>query len=566
MVRPSWNAALLLAAASCGVLACEGSLSGPSPSEAPAASAGSGAASGGAPAASLTPPGFLPSGEPRATPLRRLTRSEYRNITHQLFGVEPPPSSLLPEDSLSSGFTSTAGQLVTIAAAHRYLDAASDLATKLEPELRALIPCAAADAAGELTCIDGFLSELGSRLFRRPMSEQEKLRYTTAFSRERATGSYESSASLVVEALLVAPEFLFVEQPSGGMPGAKQPLDGWQVASRLSLLLWDSIPDQPLLIAARAGQLTTQAAVAEQIDRMLLDPQTRAPIRSFFDDWLQLSGIEHIARDAGVYPLVTKELLGALAEESRGFSERVFWEDNDFRKLFVSPARFRSQALSAFYGDALGQSASVDAYQAEISERNFGLLSQAGFLMTLAQSEKSAPIQRGVFLRRRLLCGVMPPPPPGLATPLPEITPGVTTRQRITEHTAQGVCFSCHQHINPLGFALGHFDIAGQWREQDQGQPIDTLTRVDEAGFRGDVDGARALSEELAQSPNAQACAVQQLFTFALERAPVAADQPLFEALEQKFVSSGFSLKALLAGLALSDDFRTRIEPPEPLP
>jgi hypothetical protein len=268
-----------------------------------------------------------------------------------------------------------------------------------------------------------------------------------------------------------------------------------------------------------------------------------------------------LVRDAAVYPAVTPALLTELAAESRSFVDDVLWQGKDFRRLFVSPVRFRSPALSAFYGDGLGQAPALSRYEGDVSERSFGLLSQAGFLMTLAQGEKSAAIHRGAFLRRKLLCGALPPPPPGVATPLPELTAGVSKRQRISEHTSSGACASCHRTFNALGFALDHFDIAGQWRDQDDGLPIDSKVTFDEPGLSGEVDGARQLSEALAQSPNARACALQQLFTFTLERAPSTADQALFDDLGRKFEASGFDLQAALAGLVESEDFRSRVEP-----
>jgi hypothetical protein len=553
-----------LALASLAALGCEAEIGGP-----PVSGASGGAPTGSAGSAAVVPGAsrYLQDAIARATPLRRLTRAEYGNIARQLLGVAGPAAALLPDDSLSSGFTSTSDQLMTIASASRYLDAARDLATRVEPTLGALMPCAAlGNVDGEVLCVESFLSELGARLFRRPISEGEKARYVSAFKTARATDTYQHSASLVVEALLVAPEFLFVEEPSGGAAGTQHALNSWQMAARLSLLLWDSVPDDALLGLAEAGTLTTTDVVTAQVERMLADEKARQPIRSFFDDWLELSKIENVTRDALTYPAVTQPLLADLAEESRRFAAHVFWDDNDFRKLFVSTTRYRNQGLSAFYADTLGQGATFERFDGEVSERNFGLLSQAGVLMTLAQSQKTAAIHRGVFLRRKLLCEALPPPPPGLATPLPEITAGVSSRQRITEHTSGPVCAGCHTRINPLGFTLDHFDIAGQWRDQDEGLPIDTKVSVADAGFTPDVDGARALSEQLAQSPNAAACVAQQLFTFTFGRKPAQTDAALFDAIYGKFAASSFSLKTLVTALATSDDFRARVEPSEVAP
>jgi hypothetical protein len=527
--------------------------------------AAQGGQAGIADASSPTPEGFLISGADRAAPLRRLTRTEYRNLVSDVFGVEPPSAYELPDDSQATGFASTANQLMTIAAANRYLDAAVETGERLEPTIRALMPCDARDEIGERACIDRWLGATGPRLFRRPMNSEERTRYLAAFDRTRANESYERSASLVVQALLVAPELLFVEMPSGGPPGSKRALDSWQIASRLALLLWDSIPDQALLTAAEHGALTSRTELARQVDRMLQDPRARLAVGSFFDDWLGLDKIQGVGNNIDVYPFIQRNVATDLASETRAYVEDAFWEKDDFRKLFVSTTRFRSPLLSTFYGDTLSTQCGLLPYEAPITEQSFGLFSQRGFLMMLATSDETAPIVRGAFVRRKLLCGRLPSPPPGLATPLPPSTPGVTKRQRITEHTAGAVCVGCHSSINPIGFALDRFDIAGKFYDVDQGVPVDTHVVFDEAGFPADVDGALAFSEALSDSPAAHACLTQQLFTFALEREPTTADQAWFDHLLQTFEASGFSMKTVLIELVLSDAFLTRVQPEESL-
>jgi hypothetical protein len=514
----------------------------------------------------LTPDGFLPVAEVASAPLRRLTRAEYQNVVREVLGVEPPAAHALPEDSLASGFRSTVNQLTTIAAANRYLDAAVEIGQKLEPAMRELVPCSASDLDGEKSCIDDWLVSYGPRLFRRPMSDEERARYVAAFERARATEPYEPSASLVIEALLVAPELLFVELPSGGEPGSAHQLDSWQVATRLSLLLWDSVPDQALLEAASRGELTSRAALSAHVERMLLDQRARATVGAFFDDWLGLGKIEGAGADKDAAPFIPRELAAAFAEESRRYVEEAFWVDRDFRRLFVSNVKVRNPLLSSVYGDKLATSDAMVRYEADVSERSFGLLSQKGFLMILARSSPNAPIHRGAFVRRKLLCGRLSPPPAGVATPLPELMPGMTKRQTISVHTSGAACVGCHEAFNSFGFALEHFDVSGAWRDVDATLPIDARVAFDEPGLPLEVDGARQLSEALAQSTSARACALQQLFSFALERPPSASDLPLFDDLGRKFEASGFDLKAILTELVLSDAFRTRIEPEQRRP
>ncbi len=477
-----------------------------------------------------------------------------------VLGVEPPADYTLPEDWTNAGFRSTAEQLTTVAMGDRYLDAALEVGERLLPTIGELMPCRATDLTGERSCIDAWLTSFGPRLFRRPIAEEERTRFLATFEKARANESYEQSASLVVEAVLVAPELLFIELPSSDRVGEALPLDSWQIAARLSLLLWDSTPDEPLLAAAERGELTSRAALGEQVERLLADPRARATVRSFFDDWLGLAKIPSLAADPNSYPFLSRELMASLAEETRAYAEDVFLE-RDFRELFVSARRFRSPLLSTFYGDQLSRAEGIAGYDAEVTERSFGLLSQSGFLMSLARAEPSLPIHRGAFVRRKLLCGQLPSAPPGVAVPLPALSAGIGKRQSITDHTAGEPCHACHGQFNGLGFALEHFDVAGVWRDEEDKLPIDTLVQFDEPGLPAEVDGALQLSEALANSPKARACAIEQLFTFALERLPTSADQAWFDDLGRSFEASGFSMKALLTELILSDEFKRRIEP-----
>lgn len=531
-------------------------------------SSGSGSVAGGAGGGGAlvgpTPEGFLPDDAPASAPLRRLTRAEYRNLVRDVLGAQPPEEYTLPEDWSNAGFRSTVDQLTTVAAADRYLDAALEVGERLLPTIRELMPCGASDLAGERACIDDWLTAFGTRLFRRPIAEEERERFLIAFEKARGTETYEQSASLVVEAVLVSPELLFVELPSSGKPGDVLPLDSWQLAARLSLLLWDSAPDDLLLEAAERDELMSRPALADQVGRMLEDPRARATVRSFFDDWLGLSKIPSLAADPDHYPFLPRALMAELAEETRAYAEDVFFQ-RDFRELFVSERRFRSPLLSTFYGDQLSQGDGIAPYAAPVNERSFGLLSQSGFLMTLASAEASSPIRRGAFVRRKLLCGRLPSAPPGVAIPLPPLTAGVSKRQSITEHTAGALCAHCHRTFNGLGFALEHFDVAGAWRDTDAQLPLDTRVSFDEPGLPAEVDGALQLSQALAASPSARACAVQELFTFTLERAPTSSDQAWFDELGRSFEGSSFSLKTLLTELVLSDEFRSRIEPGAPL-
>lgn len=453
------------------------------------------------------------------TLLRRLTRDEYRYTIADVLGVNPPEATELPDDGRLNAFVTTAGLSLSAALTTRYLDAASGIASRLGPQLPALLRCAPTDS--ETACLTAALDTHGTRLFRRPLTADEQAHYLGLFSTARMTGSFTDSATLVFEAMLSAPQFLFLEVPSGK---ALQPeaLDAWQLAARLSYLLWRSAPDAELLGAARRGELGNGPGTAAQVARLMADPKAHRAVTRFFDDWLSLDSIGLRTR------FETLERDALLAEAHRTIDEG-FWQSGDYRTLIPK------------------------------------LLTSRGVMVAMSANPDSQIIYRGKFLRMRLLCGELPAPPMNVP-PLPAVMEGVTSRQRIAAHTAAASCSACHSLMNPLGFALEHYDVDGNFRDTENGLALDTSVTFDEPGFRASVTGAGDFTAALAASPKAQACAVRQMFAFVFDRKPGAADERDLAALGERFAASGYDLKALLTSFTTLDTFYTRVTPPEPSP
>lgn len=491
------------------------------------------------------------------TALRRLRRVEYRNVVRDLFAIEPPAMNLLPDDGRVGGFTTTAGQVLTPAIVEKYVDAAEAVATAIRPKLAQLFPCADEGAA----CVERFLVTEGERIFRRPLTGEEKAHYLAVYTTARAADPFEESALLVVESMLVAPQFLFhIEaNPEGPSPSRAYALTPFQLASRLSFVLWQTLPDEPLFEHARTGALVEPATFREEALRLMSDARAEASARAFFDDWLMLDAIERVAVDSSV-PELTEELVGWFAEETRRYVDHVFWESEDsLSDLFVSNVRLRNRALSAYYGDGASSQESLSLVTGDIDERSFGLLSQAGFLAAITRNPEAGIIYRGRFLRERLLCGKLAPPPPIELPPLPSIEPGMTGRERIAEHTSTPTCSGCHRLMNDLGFALEHFDHVGRYREEDHGEPIDATGDIVDSDV-GAVDGALDLSRKLASSRDVRACAERQLFRFVMGREPTASDGCMLEALAS---APTRNFRDLFLLLTQQRAFYERVEPLE---
>ncbi len=492
---------------------------------------GDGAAAGGSTTQGPNPPGSTPASCETlgARPLSRLARQEYLNTVVDLFQLAPPAMTALPEDGDFGGFKTTAGQTLNAPIVEKYVDLAASIASALVLDQARVFGCAGQD---ETACIANFLGAMGPRLFRRPLLPTETAHYQALFSKIRATGTFDQAASVLLQALLLAPQFLFhIEQRQAGqVEGEPYALDDFQLAARLSYLFWRTTPDAELADLAARAALRDPAVLGAQVQRLMNDPRAKPVVRSFLSQWLKLENIERIMVDPVKEPDYTPARLGMLAEETRSFVEGAFWSSSNT------------------LGDLL--------VTAQATEQSFGLLSQPGFLAAISRNQEGDIIYRGRFVREKLLCQPLSLPPPNLASPLPEVMAGMTGRQRVAEHTSAPACTGCHQLMNPIGFTLEHFDYLGRWRELDHDLPIDTNASLGDP--LGDVAGALQLSQRLAESDVVAQCAAQQAFEFAVGHAPGAEDACVLEALVQ---GNPRNLRAFWQGLPQSRAFLYRLEP-----
>ncbi|MBC8068692.1 MAG: DUF1592 domain-containing protein [Deltaproteobacteria bacterium] len=505
------------------------------------------------------PPGACAETTLGVTPVRRLGATQYRNSVVDLFGITPPPVESLPSDAKFFDFRTTSNQLLSAGTATKYFDAAALVATARATATPEWFPC---DEDG--TCVDDYLQGEGRRIFRRPLTDDEITHYHGLFTaRLEAGDTTPEAASLLLQALLVSPHFLFLEQPVGE-PGERVVLDDWQIAARLSYLVWASTPDDTLLDAAAAGELATSEARAEHARRLLEDPRAAAAVDDFFMQWLTTEDISDVVKDPIVYPEVVPELTAALEEEARLYFREVFWNRGGaVDELLISPIRVRNQTLSAYYGDGLATGSELTVVEGDIDEHSFGLLSQAGLLMSVSRSAPTQIIHRGKFIRNKLLCQHITPPMAGTVPPLPEIDPLATTRDQVMQHTAEPACAGCHRLLNPPGFALEHFDNIGRWRDDERGLEIDASADLEDLGIPGPIDGALAFSQALAESEAVESCAVAQMFEFAIGREPTDDDACVTDDLFASFVQNDNDLQQLLIDIIASEAFGERVAPVE---
>jgi hypothetical protein len=488
--------------------------------------------------------------------IRRLNRREYDNTVKALLGVSTSWADRLPPDELDLGFDTVARvQGPSSSFVERVVDNADRLASTVE--VATLLPCRPA-RGGESACADAFIHDFGRRAYRRPLENAEADILRRVYESARREGlSFEEGLRRILRVMLSSPQFLY--RPETGVPSPGQsaaPLTSYEVASRLSYFLWSSMPDDALLEAAEANALETPDAIESQARRMMKDPRARATIAAFHAQWLRLARLDRIFKDPAAHPDFDS-LRPFFKEETQRFLEHVFWEEGRTESLFLSRTAFWNDALAQFYGGPALEGGEFQRVQTDGLPRR-GLLTQASLLAVYAQPDRTSPTRRGDFVRRRLLCQELPPPPNNVGM-LPDVGEARTMRDRMEQHRVDPACNGCHSMLDPVGFGFEAFDAMGAWRVEDNGVAVDDSGDLLGAGeVTGPFRGAEALSEKLANSRMVRRCVTLQWFRFAQGREEEEGDECALEQVRERFEASGYDLRELVVGIVRSDAFRSR--------
>jgi len=418
-------------------------------------------------------------------------------------------------------------------------EAALETATYVSAKINDLAKTtdAAADRPAKLK---EFARTFAERAFRRPLSEDQKKLVEKQFD---AAKELDVAIKRVVLLVLKSPQFLYRELGGTG--------DEFDVASRLSFGLWDSIPDAELIAAAGKGQLKTREQVLAQATRMIEHPKARAKVRQFFHHWLNIEGSKELGKDASRFPGFDPQTVADLRLALDLFVEDVMWsKGSDFKKLLTSAELFLNGRLAKLYGVELPPASTFVKVKLDPGQRS-GVLTHPYLLANFAYSAESSPIHRGVFLTRGIL-GLSLRPPPEAVTPVaPDLHPSLSTRERVSLQTKAANCMQCHGIINPLGFTLEKFDAIGRFRTEDNKKPVDDtgvyLGRdVKPLTLRGPVE----LGKFLADSPEVHAAFATQVFHHVAQQ-PIRAYGATAQAdLTKAFVAGGFDMKKLFAEAA----------------
>jgi hypothetical protein len=490
--------------------------------------------------------------------LPRLTQTQYRNALRDLLGPDLP-SLPLEEDTKpylfeSIGASTTALSEGGVELYERSADAVThavfDDATR-RAELVGCAPAAPGDA-----CVEAFLADFGRRAFRRPLPAAEVQRWV-GLATQLAGGDAWQGIRLAVSGMLQAPSFLYRVELGEPDPDDADRLryTSVEMASRLSFLLWNTIPDAELLDVAETGALATEAGLVQEAERMLADPRARETVQEFFAQYLDLGRLDGVTRDPMDYPHFSSTLIESMRSEvALLVDDLVYRRDVDVRQLFSTRSTFVNAELAALYGVEAPGASAITFVPVELPEDGprAGLLTLGAFLTMNAHETYTSPTLRGKYVRERVLCQTIPPPPDNVDTTVEEDGEPKTGRERLEQHRTDPACSGCHALLDPPGFLFEHFDNTGAYRTLDNGFPIDASGDLDGTPLAG----ARDLADALADEEAVGRCIVTQLFRHAQGRLETEDEEAALDDLHERFAAEDHRFGALLVQLVTHDSFR----------
>ena len=534
---------------------CDGLIADPSGEESPETRVGPDGRTAAGLCATVGQPGLL-----------RLSEVQYRNTLRDLLGPDVGPElaamAIYPANAIESGFSSDAeANTVNTAESNAIEDNAELLANHLLsrvtdtlPRISPCVPSGFADADVD-RCIDEFITDFGLRAYRRPLTDAERTTARSLYDGIRAEQSAANAWSAVMQLFLQAPALLYRtergEAPVDGAPDLVH-LSDYEIATRLSYLFLDSMPDAPLFEAAAAGELSTPAQVEAQARRLADDPRAFDTLARFHREWLRLYHLEDAAKDAEMFPEFDDATRDAMAHESDALLRWVLDEGGgDYETLMTTSSFPVAPELAAIYGTSAGT--------AEVPNRR-GLLTTAAFAATHSRENGTHPIERGAFFRREILCSSVPAFPGGIDTagPLESTAHLPTARERLAPLLERPDCAGCHALFNPIGLAFESYDAIGRFRDTENGAPIDTSGEIAIGDAQGAFETPAELIDIVARSEQAQSCYATQALRFALGRRETTADACSLEALQRRFVESGGDIRELMVAITQTEAFLYR--------
>lgn len=499
--------------------------------------------------------------QPGPAPLRRLTVDEYAAAVEASVGVdiEDEARNRLPNDIRSDGFSNTASGLIVDVGHVEAFAALAQLAVERLDDVDAFLEGLEVTCrAFEASCRRSFIEAASLRVFRGPAREEDVASFEPVFEAVEAEGGdFEEATRFVLEGMLQSPRFLYrVERQDGSDPVRK--LGDYEVASRLSFLLWGAPPDEQLMKAAAAGKLQTDAQIEVQARRMLEAPAARETSLHYVADWLHLSRLDHLARDEAQFPGWEDALAEDMKRETLALADWLMWEERGaLTTLFDAQRSFLTERLAQYYGLEVQGSGFTEYDLTTVPERG-GILTH-GALLT-AGGPSASMVHRGLHVLRNILCGRVEDPPPGVDTTPMETSPGFTKRDEAELRVESSTCGGCHSQMDTLAFGLERFDGTGAYALEDEHG--NALRQDGFVVFPGTVEqvsyqSIAQLMDLLASSDRVRDCMSLKASQFSLGRPLAEVDACSLAAVRDRYAASDGSYQELMVAVALSPMMRT---------
>lgn len=499
---------------------------------------------------------------PGRVTIRRLNRVEYNNTIRDLTGLDLRLADEFPSDDVGAGFDNI-GDVLSIPPIlmEKYLDAAGQVAAAVVKDseaMRRVFPHEVEDDSDLEQAIAAARANadyFATRAFRRPVTAEESQRLfeLMTFAWQSDADKSEIMATLMT-AVLASPHFIYrVEEDANteSVDGIR-PLNDYELASRLSYFIWNSMPDQQLFDLAAQGKLHSPQQLAEQAQRMLADPRAEALVGNFAGQWLQLRDIERLSPDPQLFPSMSVELRSAMRRETELLFKHIISENLSILDLLDADYTFINQQLAAHYGI---EGIEGDHFRkVALGDLRRGVLMHASILTLTSNPTRTSPVKRGKWVLDNLLAEPPPPAPPNV----PELGEGGETlgtlRQRMEQHRADPNCAVCHTKMDALGFGLENFDAVGMWRSADGREKIDASGQLPSGkSFNGPVELVQILVED--KKDEFAKCVSSKMLTFALGRGLSVADRCTVSSIVDQLKSNDYRFLTLVQAIVTSQPF-----------
>jgi hypothetical protein len=494
--------------------------------------------------------------------MRRLLRLQYIGSVRVLFGEVGANAAAPPLDQSLKGFDAIgAAELSTSSSSvETYEMSARSVAAAViadAPTRSAILPCEPQDEL-DTACIGQFASSLGRIAYRRPLTTIELDRLVgVSQTAAEAYGTVDAALEAVVVAVLQSVNFLHIVEL--GQPDEENPkfrrLTPAELVTRMSFFLLNATPDAAMLDKASAGDLDDDAGIAQMAEEMMARPEAKTALDAFYNEVLRLRELDIMAKDAELFPQLTDTLKEAMREETLALIRDVVWARNgDARDLFDSKETFVNAELAELYGVAAPSGNGFVKTTLPAAQKRAGIFGHAGLLALLSHTDSTSPTRRGAFVRANLLCTPVPPPPAEVVPVLPPLgDKPMTAKMRLEQHEKVESCAGCHKLMDPIGFALEHFDGIGAYRTKDHGLTIDATGTVTDMGT---FDGPQELAAVVRDDERTSSCMVKNFVRASMGHLETPGEAPEIDVIDKAFVKSGYRIRDLMVNLVKNPAFR----------